>query len=365
MTTLPFDFNEATGPQIKVLRAALTRTFKRSTLAMMLMEDLDRDFDSEVEEGSFEEQVFSLVLSARRTGWLNDLIGKAFERHPKAPALRAALETYPLVGSASRAPLDAPPTSADDDADLPLQRLLTAAYDTDPANWSEGLNRLRRRVCLLDAGNYKATGFLVAADLVLTCDHVLDHAAIAAHPGRLTMRFDFVLEGGALAPGRAYALADDWLAARQEWTDEANFETAVRQPSLDFTILRLAERAGEERLVGGERRGWIDLPTTIVPLEAGQPLFTLHHSLAGPLAMSAGAVGAWRPKDTRFAFAADSAPGASGAPIFDSEFKLIGINELKTIDPDRARPGQSSLAIRTDLIATALCTLDLVDDTKE
>lgn len=365
MTTLPFDFNQATGPQIKVLRAALSNTFKRSTLAMMLMEDLDRDFDSEVEEGSFDEQVFSLVLSAKRTGWLNELIGKAFERHPNAPALRAALETYPLVGSASRVPVEAPPSNAAlDDADRPLQRLITAAYDTDTAKWSEGLNQSRRRVCMIDAGGYKATGFLIAANLVLTCDHVLDHAAIDARPERLKMRFDFVFDGGELALGREYGLADDWLAARQAWTDEIDFESAARQPLLDFTILRLAERAGEAPLPGGERRGWIELPDGTVPLQARQPLFTLHHSLAGPLAMSAGAIGAWNDQDTRFAFAADSRPGASGAPIFNSNFRLIGVNELKMTDPTQSRIDQSSLAIRADLIGRALRDLGLLDDTK-
>jgi hypothetical protein len=61
----------------------------------------------------FEDEVFNLLRDARAKGWLADLVNKAIEVFPRAPALKNVLDQWfmlgdavvPLIGTSPAAPL--------------------------------------------------------------------------------------------------------------------------------------------------------------------------------------------------------------------------------------------------------------------
>ena len=341
---MDFDFNQAKGPQLRVIREGLRETYRRRSLAMLLMDEFDRDYDALVERGSFDEELFELVLTAKREGWLNEFVKATVKAYPNAPAMRTVLETFALLESAGTSPPPALAPSGDQEEDAPLEQLIqrSAPSFSSPLHWGERLNAMRGRVCKIDVGDAKATGCLIGPDLVMTCDYVLQRAAPEA---AMSARFDYIVDQGIAHEGRSCRFAEDWLVLRQPFEPPEDGGA-----SLDSRIVRLAERVGDDLLTNNERRGWIDVPTSS-SIKIGEPVFMLHHPQAGPLMMSTGRVLAWDENDSRFATDSATAPGSGGAPVLDAKFKLIGLHESASRQKGtQAHRGE----IRADLIGKEL-----------
>ncbi len=61
--------------------------------------------------------------------------------------------------------------------------------------------------------------------------------------------FDFALVGGAVRNGKTWsAVADEWVVVSAPYRNDQN------EPDLNFTVIRLAEPVGQEKLANGERR---------------------------------------------------------------------------------------------------------------
>ncbi|MEA3012899.1 MAG: hypothetical protein QOD42_1444 [Sphingomonadales bacterium] len=346
---MDFEFNKAKGSQLKVLRHGLLATYTRRTLKMLLMDEFERDYENLVEKGSFDEEVFELVLTAKREGWLDRFVQATAKLYPDAPGLRTVFETFALLESATKsAP---PPVAAADvrEEDPPLERLIRRASPTftSPLQWGERLNAMRSRVCRVDAGKWRGSGCLIGKDLVITCDHVVGQVE---DPADTELRFDYVIEQNKTLEGRTCKLADDWIVARQPFDLPGG---AGR--GLNFIVMRLAEPVGHDILSNGEPRGWVPLPTG-TPIEIGDPVFILQHPHSGPLMMSAGSVVEWDEGATRFATDADTQPGSSGAPVFDAGFELIGLHEsAQHLSGKKSRTGE----VRADLIGQAVAALEI------
>ena len=188
------------------------------------------------------------------------------------------------------------------------------------------------------------TGFLIAADLVMTNFHVMQ-PVVAVEDGDasyrgpraravdVVCRFDYkVLASGATNEGTAFKLAQGWRVALSP--NEPN----TRQPTsdeLDFAILRLAEPAGtlsvgNKPAAPGDQRGWIALPAADIrpDFTPHSPLFIIQHPEAEPLklALDNDAIQSVDPGRTRVRYSTNTEPGSSGSPCFDQNWNLIALH---------------------------------------
>ena len=209
--------------------------------------------------------------------------------------------------------------------------------------WQEKLLRIERQVCLVEiAGTPLGTGFLVGADAVLTNWHVYEAAKDAGKVQQLGCRFDFVrLPDNTTQPGQVVALDG---AAKFDTSQYSNAEKTVTPENppptpeeLDYCLLRLAKRVGEEQ-VEGATRGWISLPKQGLPLPADAPILIVQHPKGAPmkLALDTQAVIGLNGNGTRVRYRTNTDPGSSGSPVFTMDWDIVALHHLG--DPDWHNP---------------------------
>lgn len=192
-------------------------------------------------------------------------------------------------------------------------------------NWL-GLERIRRRVCLLEKepegpdlpAKELATAVLIGPDIVATTYLALGEFIFAKdNPGRppLQVRFDYL--GVASTPSRRSGiptlLADNWLFA-------ADIE-------LDIALLRLSERRGDDTLNGPlpEPRRWMRLHGD--GAENGDPIVILQHPRGRPVSLSFGVIRQSKWGSKRISYSAGVQPCSIGAPCFDAELRLVALHQ--------------------------------------
>ena len=201
------------------------------------------------------------------------------------------------------------------------ERIILRSVPFQPAgNWPEKLIRLRRAICRIEpqpppnTDGY-ATGFLVAPDVVMTNFHVVAHLPEVAKRGReqIVFRFDYQNrpDGVSVSEDRRCTLADEWLL----------FRSLVAE--LDFALIRLAERPGDDRFGKRRIRGYLE--PIDHPFTRDEPLFILQHPDAGPLALSAGYVLVPEAADW-VTYNANTKEGSSGAPCLNMNLDVVAIH---------------------------------------
>jgi hypothetical protein len=236
----------------------------------------------------------------------------------------------------------------------------------------DGMEAARYRVCAIWIDNpvtgeagIVGTGFLIAADLVLTARHVLEDAnlvsavQVAGAPAgvtrdemidgaeqRLAFIFDYwtpvnVLDIAAPPTGLKVVKpkppggnppTKGWL----EWSSKKHPADGVTHvfgpPSvsdhLDCAIIRLAERAGAASTgVGGGRvRGWQKLNGVARMPRPGSALAILQHPAAGPQMFDKGDFKDNDPAPARMFYSTNTDGGSSGSPCFDAQPDVIGFH---------------------------------------
>lgn len=178
----------------------------------------------------------------------------------------------------------------------------------------------RTAICRVRSGNQEGddigTGFLIADDLVLTCQHVVGMRT--SFPGEIYLYFDY---------GRDLVKVDMEWGVFHSLASFANPDSNIVEASvdnLDFAVLKL-ENPVSGRLpvtIPGEAR----MPSVGEPiLIAGHPgpdapLQSLQFSMAAP-----GFVGLNTNED-RMIYKTSTRAGSSGSPVFDRNFRLIGLH---------------------------------------
>jgi hypothetical protein len=135
-------------------------------------------------------------------------------------------------------------------------------------------------------------------------------------PDEVVARFDFETDerGVAVNAGRECHLAKDaWLLAESP------------EQELDYALLRLVERAGDDP-VHSAMRGFITPKAE--PLKSGEPLLILQHPSAEPLKLSIGSIQDAHAPDQRLLYTANTKGGSSGSPCMNMALETVALHHF-------------------------------------
>lgn len=249
------NWGELNGAQKRIVIDAIVAGFGSDSLSMALVLAGKPALDAITAPGPFRHQVFELVQVSQQEGWTAGLIAvvQAESKNPRIQALSA------LPAAKAEAELDAV-VHAFERMARPNQPLI------DMAEFGDRLDGIRHRVCRIeDAARHAiGTGFLVAADLVLTNHHVVvadmgGPQDVFRPAADIICRFDYAIEAGAQRDGSPIALDPDWLVA---WSPRSAFDPGDTggEPApgdLDYALLRLTAPVGDQARPDGPKRGWV------------------------------------------------------------------------------------------------------------
>jgi endonuclease G len=179
-------------------------------------------------------------------------------------------------------------------------------------NTIEKLARVTNQVCsVLKGGAPVGTGFLIGPKQVLTAHHVLNGAtSVVCVFNNIRFLRRNVSTGSATR-----------VAARVTERVSADLNGNVQPDHLDFAVLEL------ELPVGNGSRGFVTLDQN--DIEDGETVYIVDHPENVPaVVFSAGTVTAPFSNEDGLIFFhnASTAHGASGAPVFNDQFELIGMH---------------------------------------
>jgi len=180
----------------------------------------------------------------------------------------------------------------------------------DAGIWINHLTTLRRAVCRLEPQPQSmagyGTGFLVAPDVVMTCNHVA--ASFWNDPKayeRVVCRFDFEKRrDGTTNDGEEYRLDEDWRV----------YATAVP----DFALLRIRPSKANN----AEERDPIDVAS--IELRTDRPLLILQHPAGKPLKLLFGEIA--DVGGDRVTYKVNTKGGSSGAPCLASDLRATAVH---------------------------------------
>jgi hypothetical protein len=227
-----------------------------------------------------------------------------------------------------------------------FQRILNPfGIPSDPAMRRHELAKCEARVSRIDVDEKAiGTGWLVGPDLLLTAYHNVSAATTKWH--LVTALFDhkYVPQSGSqfLAPGRrAVFVEQPLLASSGHPPKEVELTKAGATPEyLDFALLRLAERMGQQVLNGaesdGQTRGWFQLPRDEHTFDPRQALVILGHpkvtseGSAYPLKLTNASPSGARLTEygCRVRYAVNTDVGSSGSPVMDENFSPLALHHL-------------------------------------
>ncbi|KJC50371.1 hypothetical protein UP09_04845 [Bradyrhizobium sp. LTSP885] len=229
----------------------------------------------------------------------------------------------------------------------------------------DGMDAARYRVCAIwidDRATGQAeivgTGFLIAADLVMTARHVpashgLVNEVAAIGPGGGVVTHDQILAGSA---ARLAFVFDYWSAAGPldihapplgvevvwaapnwlEWSSPQHPNDGVQQifgpppvsDCLDCAVIRLAKRVGSASAGsgGGRLRGWQKLNGTARPPVPRSALAILQHPGGGAQMFDKGDFVSHDAGITRLFYSTNAAAGSSGSPCFDANPDVVAFH---------------------------------------
>lgn len=174
--------------------------------------------------------------------------------------------------------------------------------------WMEKALRAADAVCriLTPNGGY-GTGFLIAPSLLLTNNHVIPDAKVAA---QCYAEFNYQEDAkGKAQQAIRYAL------------DPTRFQTSPEK-QLDYTIVGVAEEAGKPLL---ERWGTLTLNPDAIPV-AREYVSIIQHPNGGLKQIVLRGSQVARSWEHRLQYTADTMKGSSGAPVFNDLWQVVALH---------------------------------------
>lgn len=202
------------------------------------------------------------------------------------------------------------------------------------------------RVCRVrgDGEDY-GTGFLVGPNLVMTCFHVVQDFVDADQREFLSVCFDAASENDAPT---VIAIDPGWdipfsKSSEMDLRDNPGIPAAGE---LDFALLKLTDDIGEDH-------GFFQLRDNIRTPRVGEPILIAGHP--GPTAplqelkfsMAAPGFESINENRTRMVYKTSTLKGSSGSPVFDRQFRLIGLHHNRGEKDGRFYANNRGVPIKT------------------
>lgn len=288
-----------------------------------------------------QDTIRRLIIQLEMLGITADFLTYVYVKRPRQPQVRAAIARLcPEAAATPEQKIDLSAQTAgvaqagsSENAVVPgLQRNVRPYLaKLDVRIWQARLVKLERQVCRIELeGNGLGTGFLVGPDSVLTNWHVFEVAKNANKVSQLGCRFDYMrLPDGSTQPGQLVKL--DGAIDSSPYSPAETTATPDNPPpnpeQLDYALLRLTSRVGEEQ-IDGAPRGWITLPQAALPLPAGAPILIMQHPDGSPmkLALDTDAVIGLNGNGTRIRYRTNTEPGSSGSPVFTMDWDIVALH---------------------------------------
>lgn len=227
---------------------------------------------------------------------------------------------------------------------------------------AERMSRAAYSVCRVEiGGNAAGTGFLIGPDTVITNFHVVA-PVLAKDKSRftkpVTCRFDHAqLSDGGFRQGRVVAVSEqcpDW----SEYAASDELAEGGKPPAddqLDYALLSLCERVGEQPSPATWTRGWISIPPIAARFRLGQPLIIIQHPLTAPKVITR-SIRITEEFANRITYHGETYPGSSGSPCFSEDFELVALHHRgdPAFDDPRLKQGIPIAKIRERLLTRAL-----------
>jgi V8-like Glu-specific endopeptidase len=343
------------GEDIKRLATLLSGTLSLNDLESFVYASTgDRLFVEYVAPGKpLRPTISDLLIALEDIGSTSKFLSYVYANRPGRPDVRTEIvKSFPDAVAVPEQKIElsaqtagAPQADAPTNAHAPgLQRNVRPYLaKLDIRVWQSRLVQIERRVCRVELeGNAVGTGFLVGPDTVLTNWHVFEAAKNQGKVDALGCRFDYeLLPDGKVQPGQlimlqAGGLVDSSPYSVAEGTDKPE-NPLPTTAELDYALLRLASRVGEQQ-VDGAARGWIALPKAVLPLTADSPILIVQHPQGTPmkLAMDTQAVIGLNGNGTRINYRTNTDPGSSGSPVFTMDWDLVALHHSG--DPSWVNP---------------------------
>jgi hypothetical protein len=339
---------QLSGPELGKIRAAVVKVFGGSADALdqvnsALTDTLDRSvYGYVIVNQKFDLQVGALLRKANGQGWLPSLLGALQQYAPDSDQLKEVIRNALATASASQVlAVAGGALSGVAEGHADLQQILPGGCIVDVPT----LHRRLRCVCRVDYADFSppgvGTGFLVAADIVLTNWHVVRRLLESSDgekrkiAGELRFRFDLLNRDDAVdGKGRVATafLGDDTPVLRFRPAGGGELVNGTGEPrldQLDYALVRLAERVGEDSVQGGggnATRGHFQLNTSMPEPAAESALMVLQHPMRGELQFAIGKVLGPNGIGSRIKHTAATQCGSSGSPVLNAALAPIALH---------------------------------------
>jgi V8-like Glu-specific endopeptidase len=236
----------------------------------------------------------AIIQQAEDSAKLDALIDFALAEYPDNEALVKAKAGAPPL------PLEGPATANWSGASGQLEKILGTTSTLVPISYLElGLVRARSVVRIRRADGSSGSGFVVAGGLVITNNHVLPDAVVAA---KSVAQFNYQRTlAGLDAPLEEFGLEADGFRTSQ--TD-------------DWSAVRIK----------GDASKWGTIDMKPIEVKVGDHVNIIQHPGGGQKQISIVANVVAFVGGGRVQYLTDTLPGASGSPVFDTNWNLIALH---------------------------------------
>lgn len=348
-----------TSNQAILVIDALQKAFDLAAFRRLLRDSLNLELDQLTHANRAQPAIADVVARADNEGWILHLVNAARESHPSDPNLQivaARLGIAPRLVVAMRPK----PLRQRAFTENNFEQILRGTNSMlEVADFRARLNEVEYQVCRLEIDHQPVgTGFLIGADLLLTCYHVVEDLIQGKQSATdLVARFDFKIDPRQVVanPGREFKLALDWLI---DWSPynlqeaEGLDEALPAEDELDYAVLRLDSSPGSQPIsetsTEERTRGWVELSQQPYTFPIGSPLIIVQHPAGSPmkLAIDTQAILSLNLNQTRVRYRTNTQPGASGSPCFNNLWQLVALHHRGIVKYNEGIP--------THLIASLL-----------
>jgi hypothetical protein len=313
---------QLTGSEIETISDALISGFIAEwQLAQLAAVALDIRLAVEIGSGPLRKVAFDLLTFTESRGWTEILLREAVSQRSGNPKLRDIAQRYALAPGPFNNVVGLKAGSDGFEAVV-----LRKAGMHSTGDWRKRMLRCELAVCqVLLKDQPIGTGFVVGPDRVMNNWHVFEYPRDSGKLGQLadyTARFDY------RATDQQNVAS---LGSTVPFNTAAGYLDCSHKEELDYVLVQLTEKLGDQELRDNTSRGW--LPLASRQFKLNEPALVLQHPAERTLEVAIGPVLGWVPNKQGeiYEHLANTEDGSSGSPCFSSGWELLALHHR--VDP--------------------------------